>query len=154
MSFTGQSFTTAQFNTGLQRSVILLDNQTGQRIKFGGDLLKFKCDPVSKDVIIEPIDSPFEKRKKVWGGYEGVITVARNDATLEKLQMLQESNYYARGNQYYYTIDETTSNDDGTTDVVQYLGVTLDLKDRGEWSKTAAVECQLHFHAQQAVPMT
>lgn len=142
------------FNTGIQRSWQIFDNSTGLAVDFGGDVLDLEATPIHKDITVEPISTKgYNKFKRARQGWTGTITIARNDGAVDQLEAIQEQLYHQGGVQKYFTILETTTNDDGTIDKMQYTGAELYMTTSGMAKQDAAIEPKLGFRAQARQPV-
>lgn len=139
------------FNQGIQRSITLIDN-TGTPVSYGGDLLSFMSKPDVVKVKIKPIDNGgYQKNEYNYEGWSGSFTVARNNGALDQLQAAQEVAFHNRLGQQYYTIDEVTINNDGTTNIYQYVGCAINMETAGDWKMDSAVDITVSFECQARI---
>lgn len=137
------------FNTGIQRSFIIIDNATQLPVPWGGDVLDLESSPIANDITIKPISTQgYDKFKTDRAGWKGSITVARNNAGADAFEAVQESLYHSGGTQKYFTIYETTEDDNGTIDEFVYAGAILWMSSAGSARKDASIDIKLEFKAQ------
>lgn len=153
MSTTYTNFVDGTFNLGTDKTVQIIDNDTGAPINLGGRLITFKSDPKVTTVTSNPIDNfGYSQHRYAYDGWTGTITIDRAQGDFDALQALMEQNYHQQGEQKYFTIIETTFNaNDGSTDVYQYIYCVLNMTTAGEWKKDSVVAITLSFEAQQRV---
>lgn len=139
----------AGFNTGIQRSWIIIDNTTQLPVPFGGDVLDLESSPMINEVTIKPISTQgYDKFKDDRSGWEGTMTVARNNADADNFEAAQEALYHSTGITKYFTIYEQTQNDDGSIDKFVYAGATLKMTNAGAARKDASVDLKFKVRAQ------
>jgi hypothetical protein len=143
------------FNTGIQRSWVIIDNSTLLPVDFGGDVLDLEDSPIIKDITIEPISTGgYDVFKTDRAGWKGTITIARNSAAADLFEAVQEALYHSGGTQKYFTIVETTVDDNGTIDQFQITGCDLRMQTAGMAKKDSAIEVKLDFRGQAKQPVT
>lgn len=134
------------FNTGIQRSWVIIDNATGKQVPWGGDVLDLEASPMTKDITIEPISTQgYNKFKTDRAGWQGTFSVARNNGDADNFEAAQEALYHAGGTQKYFTILETTSNDDGSVDQMQFEGCELKMTNAGQARKDSSIDMKFAF---------
>jgi hypothetical protein len=142
------------FNTGIQRSILIVDNTTNLPVPFGGDVLDLEASPITKDITIEPISTQgYDKFKTDRAGWKGTITIARNNALADNFEAVQEALYHQGQTQKYFTITETTVDDDGSVDIFLYSGAELRMQSAGTAKKDSAIEIRLDFRCQSRQPL-
>jgi len=153
------SVDTGEFNTGVQRSITLVDNASGKTYvfdngDFGGDLIDFQSAPVHKEIDSEPISRQgIPSFKDARTGHKGTLTIHRSTGAMDKLESLQEANFHGGLAQMKFTIDELTNNDDGSQDVFQYTGAVIRMTDAGTWKIDSAVPIKIEFRAEQRLDL-
>jgi hypothetical protein len=142
------------FTTGLQRSIVVIDNVTQLSVDFGGDILDLTADEVTKEIQIDPISTQgYSKYKTTWDGWKGSISVARNNGNGDLFEAAQELLYHTGGSQHQFTIEETTYNTDGSVTTMQYTGATFTMPSAGNAKKDAAIEYKFEVRAQARQPL-
>lgn len=142
------------FNTGIQRSWVIVDNTTSQPVDFGGDVLDLEDSPIIKDITIEPISTQgYDKFKTDRSGWKGTITIARNNAAADLFEAVQEALYHSGGLQKSFTILETTIDDNMVIDAFQITGCELRMQTAGMAKKDSAIEVKLDFRGQAKQPV-
>ncbi len=137
------------FNTGIQRSWIIIDNATQLPVPWGGDVLDLESSPMINEITIKPISTQgYDKFKDDRSGWDGTLTVARNNGDADNFEAAQEALYHSGGTQKYFTIYETTLNDDGTSDEYVYAGATLKMTNAGSARKDASIDLKFKVRAQ------
>jgi len=139
----------AGFNTGIQRSWIIIDNATQLPVPFGGDVLDLESSPMINEITIKPISTQgYDKFKDDRSGWEGTMTVARNNGDADNFEAAQEALYHSIGGQKYFTIYETTINDDNSIDEFVYAGATLKMTNSGSARKDSSIDLKFKVRAQ------
>jgi len=142
------------FNTGPQRSWVIVDNTTGLPVDFGGDVMDLQASPNLKHIEINPISNQgYPKYKTQRTGWKGTLTVARNNANADLFESVQEALFHAGGTQRYFTIVEKTNNDDGTSDEFEYSGAEFFMDDSGAARMENPIEMKFGFNAQAKQPV-
>lgn len=142
------------FNIGIQRSWTIIDSTTGLPVDYGGDVIDLTSSPNLKHVEINPISTNgYSKYKTNRTGWKGSITVARNNGAGDTFEAAQEALFHAGFTQKYFTIIETTTNDEGTVDTFQYTGCELFWDDAGMARMDSAIEIKMGMNAQSRQPI-
>jgi len=137
------------FNIGIQRSWVVIDNVTQEQMPWGGDIIDLQSSPITKEITIDPISTQgYSKFKTDRSGWQGSITVARVNGDADQFEAIQESLYHQGGTQRYFSIYETTINDDGTIDKMQYTGCEIKMTDAGMARKDSSMDIKLAFRGQ------
>jgi hypothetical protein len=143
------------FTTGIQRSWTVVDNTTSLIVDFGGAICDLEAREITKDIQVEPIDTQgFNLYKTDWGGWEGTLTVARQNGNGDLFEAAQELLYHEGGTQHNFTIEETTQNVDGSVTVMQYTGAVFTMPSAGKAQKDSATMAEFKFRAQARQPLT
>lgn len=150
----GQSSGNGQFNTGIDMSVSIVD-QNGAFIDLGGEVTSFKATPNFKEIETDPISNNGEPDyAEVRSGWRGTIMVTRYRGTLDALDSQQEALYHTQGAFAKYTITERVRNKlDGSIDVFQFQRCTLRVDDPGEYKKDGDVAVTLSFKASRRLKL-
>jgi|HubBroStandDraft_6_1064221.scaffolds.fasta_scaffold533481_2 hypothetical protein len=148
------NFVDGTYNLGTDISITVLDNDTNAPISLAGRLVSFKADPKIAEVISTPIDnSGYVQHRTVPQGWTGTITIDRAQGDLDSLQALMESNFYATGAQKYFTIGQSTRNQNNKqVDSYNFLFCTMNMETSGEYKAADKVVVTLKFSAQQRIP--
>lgn len=148
-----RNYVDGTFNLGTDKSVTVIDNDANAPVNLGGRLISFKSDPKVTKVVSNPIDnSGYSQHRDAYDGWTGTIVIDRAQGDWDALQAEMEANYHAQGLQKYFTIVETTRNqNDSSVNVYQYLFCTINMTTAGEWKKDSAVQITLAFESQQRV---
>lgn len=148
-------FDTGTFNIGTDKSIVVIDNNTGQPIDLGGRVIDFKSDPKTTLITSMPIDNQgYDQHRLAYGGWTGSIMVDRNDSSADAIEAANEVGYHQGSTQQYYTITETITNADQSQSVFQYNGVIMWLQSSGSWRKDQKVELTWQFESIQRVQIS
>ncbi len=144
------NFVAGTFNIGTDKSIVIIDNDTGAPIDLGGHVIDFTSQPKHKTITSDPIDAQgYSQHRLTYDGWSGTVTVYRANGGAEALEALMEANYHNGGTQKYFTITETIRNQyDGSVNIFQYIYAVMMLQDAGTWKKDAAVPIRVQFEAQ------
>lgn len=143
------------FNVGTDKSIVVIDNDTGAPISLGGRIIDITSAPKAKLIESHPIDNDgYSQFRESFDGWDGTLTMDRSNGSLDTLQALKEANYHATGAQKFFTITETIRNQaDSSINIFQYNYAVLMLEDSGSWKKDATVPVRAKFHAQDRVQL-
>lgn len=134
------------FNTGLSRVIAIIDSATQLPVPFGGDMLDYESSPITKDISISPISTGgYDKFKTDRAGWQGSFTIARVNGDADNFEAIQEALYHSGGPQKQFTITETTTNDDGSVDVMQISGCELHMTNAGQCRKETSIDMKFAF---------
>jgi hypothetical protein len=134
------------FNTGIQRSWVIIDLVSGLQVPWGGDVLDLESSPITNDITIKPISTQgYDKFKTDRSGWQGSFTVARVNGDADNFEAAQESLYHQGGTQKYFSITETTQNDDGSIDIFEYGSCEMKMTNAGQARKDSSIDLKFSF---------
>ena len=150
------NFVDGTFNLGTDTTVQIIDNDTNAPISLSGRLVTYKPDPKITTVQSTPIDnSGYVQHRTVPMGWGGTLTIDRAQGDLDSLQAEMEANWYNSGAQKYFTIVESTRNQNNqSTDVYTYLYTVLNMETSGERKAADKILVTLKWEAQQRVQIS
>lgn len=151
-----QNFVDGTFNLGTDTSITIIDNDTKAPISLAGRMVTYKPDPKMTVVVSDPIDNGgLTQHRTTYHGWTVAITIDRATGDIDSLQALQESNYYAKGLQKYFTLVERTRDvNTGVVDIYTYLYGVMNLTTSGERKKDSNIVINMTLDFQQRVQTT
>lgn len=146
-----QNYADGTFNVGTDTFITIVDNDTQAPISLAGRTVTYKADPKTTLVTSDPIDNGgLTQHRIVYHGWTGTLTIDRAQGDLDSLQALMELNYYQKGLQKYFTIMESTRNqNNGKTDIYQFPLSVMTMQTSGERKKDSTVVVTLNWDSQQ-----
>ena len=144
----------SDFNTGIDRNIVIVDENTGQTIYAGKYTELTSKNEVTK-IKVKPLNNGARTlTKNDYEGWTGTITIAREDGSWDAFQAIQEAQYHAGQSQHYFSVYETTSNQNGTVDEFHYVHATLNLTEGGTWRKESDVPLRIEFDAEERIQLS
>jgi len=142
---------TGTFIVGTDLSLTITNNQTGTQVLLDGKRTNFTQkaeDTLLKSEVIDNGGLP--DHRVISNGWTGTIEVDRTSGDFDALFAFLEANYYAGGDQQYFSISVKTPNQrTGGTDSYLFQGVVFHGYDPGSYAKSTITKATVNWAAQQ-----
>ena len=130
---------------GRDKTIDIINPQTGAILDFG-PIIDFSSTKAMTKLKSAPLQGP-TIHGTVDDGWSGSITFERVGPVFDKYLAALEAVYYASGQVYAVSIQETIQEPDGSVSQFLYRGVALDFGTVGDWKRDAMVSLKLPFMA-------
>lgn len=139
------------FLVGTDLSLTITNNQTGAQVVLDGKRTNFTQkadDNLLKSEVCDNGGLP--DYRVLANGWSGTIDVDRTSGDFDALYAFMEANYYAGGDQQYFSISVNTPNQKtGSVDSFLFQGVVFHGYDPGSYAKTTITKVTVNWAAQQ-----
>lgn len=145
------------FNTGVDQIITISNDQGGPPVTLDGPRSMFTMKAVDEVLKSAPIDNGgLTDRRVIPDGWAGSVEVERNNDGFGPMAAFLDANYYAGGDQQFFTIVETIYKRDGSggTARYQYLGCVFHGYDPGDWQKKQITKAKVSVDAQQRIELS